>query len=96
MRGVVDCFELYLSLIPPTGPFYSRSIKSNCLKFSMQVIGVHRLENIVKLFCSEAGFEGYFINHSGKVTCATQLFANNVDKQLIKLQTGHRSDAEWH
>ncbi len=55
-RCVVDCFQLYLSLIPPTGPFYRRPIKSNRPKFSMQVIAVHRLENIVKVFCSEAGF----------------------------------------
>ena len=41
----------------------------------------------------QAGFNGHFTNHSGKVTCATQLFEENVDEQLIKLQTGHRSDA---
>ena len=32
-------------------------------------------------------------NHSGKVTCATSLFRSGVDEQLIKKQTGHRSDA---
>ena len=36
---------------------------------------------------------GSFYHHSGKVTCATQLFEENVDEKLIKLQTGHRSDA---
>ena len=29
----------------------------------------------------------------GKVSCATQLFEENVDEQLIKLQTSHHSDA---
>ena len=38
----------------------------------------------------QAGFNGRFIIHSGKVTCATQLFEENVDEQL---QTGPRSDA---
>ena len=41
----------------------------------------------------QAGFNRRFANQSGKVTCATQLFEENVDEQLIKLQTGHRSDA---
>ena len=41
---------------------------------------------------TQAGFKGHFTNYSGKVTCATQLFEENVE-QLIKLQTSHRSDA---
>ena len=41
----------------------------------------------------QVSFNGCFTNHSGKVTCATHLFEENVDEQLIKLQTGHRSDA---
>ena len=40
-----------------------------------------------------AGFSGNYTNHSGKVTCATELFAKNVDEQLIMRQTGHRSNA---
>ena len=95
-RCVVSCFEKYLSLTPSTGPFYRRPNKGSPPKFSCQVIGVRTLGKIVQTFCSEANFEGHFTNHSGKVTCATQLFANNVDEQLIKRQTGHRSDAVRH
>ena len=36
---------------------------------------------------------GQYTNHSRKVTCATTLFKENTDEQLIKRQTGHRSDA---
>ena len=54
----------------------------------MQVIGVNKLSQIVKTFCEKAGFSGYFTNYSGKVTCATELFKQNIDEQLI---TGHRS-----
>jgi len=43
--------------------------------------------------CERAGFSGRYTNHSGKVTCATELFAHNVDEQLIMRQTGHRSSA---
>ncbi len=51
------------------------------LKFSTQVVGVHK-------FCTEAGFQGYFTGHSGKVSCATQLFEEQVDEQPIKVYTG--------
>ena len=59
------------------------------------MVGIHTLEKIVPEFCKlkQAGLNGRFTNHSGKVTYATWLFEENVDEQLIKLQTGHRSDA---
>ena len=56
-----------------------------------QPVGVNTLRNIVRNFCTEAGFEGQYTSHSDKVTCATELFKNNVDEQLIMQQTGHRS-----
>jgi len=43
--------------------------------------------------CECAGFSGCYTNHSGKVTCATELFAQNVDEQLIMQQMGHCSSA---
>jgi len=33
--------------------------------------------------CERAGCSGRYTNHSRKVTCATELFALNVDEQLI-------------
>ena len=90
-RCAVSCFEFYLSLIPSSGQLYHKAIGDHPPRFSSQIIGIHRLENIVKDFCTEAGFRGFFTNHSGKVTCATQLFKHNVDEQLIMRQTGHRS-----
>lgn len=47
----------------------------------------------MKEMCQKAGHTGNFTNHSGKVTCATRLFEANVDEQLIRRQTGHRSTA---
>jgi len=80
-----------LSLIPSVGPFYRRPLPGSPPKYSVQVIGVNKLRCIVKKFCEKAGFDGYYTNHSGKVTCATELFKQNVDEQLIMKQTGHRS-----
>ena len=47
---------------------------------------------MVKRFCTDRGrVYGNFSGHSGKVTCTTELYINEVDKQLIQAQTGHRS-----
>ena len=90
-RCAVSCFSLYLSLISSGGRFDRRSIGDHPPRCSTQAIGVHKLETTVKRFCTKAGFVGDYTNHSGKVTCATQLSKHNVDEQLIMAQTGHRS-----
>ena len=44
----------------------------------------------------EAGIptEGrYITNHSGKVTCATNLFMANFDDKMVRARTGHTSDS---
>ncbi len=46
-RCVVSSFCYYMSLIPEDGPFYRRPIADNPPRFSKQVIGVHKLSNIV-------------------------------------------------
>ena len=38
-----------------------------------------------------AGYDGYYTNHSLRVSAATRLFAAGVDEQLIMLRTGHSS-----
>lgn len=93
-RCIVDLFSKNLSLIPSSGPFYRRPIQnSNPPKFSQQVIGHNKLDNIVHDSCEAASFSGNYTDHSGKVTCATSLFQSGIDEQLIKHQNGHRSDA---
>ena len=85
-RDIVECFKLYISLILSSGQFYRRPMKESSAglpKFSTQAIGKNTLSNLVQKFCNEAGFEGFFTRHSGKVTCATQLFGEDVDEQLI-------------
>ena len=88
---IVSCFELYLSLVPKDGPFYRTPIGESSLPYSVQPVAINTLKNIGKNLCAQAGFQGQYSNHSGKVTCATELFRNNVDEQLIMKQTGHRS-----
>ena len=91
-RDVVSCFKYYISLIPKEGPFYRRPASSkSSVTFIKQVVGKNTLNGLVKNFCMEGGLEGYFTGHSGKVTCATALFNENIDEQLIQIQTGHQS-----
>ena len=46
---------------------------------------------IIPEMCKAAGIDGRKTGHSGKVTCATSLYQQNFDDQLIKERTGHRS-----
>jgi len=55
--------------------------------------GVNTLANTVSRLCKKAGFVGFFSNHSLRATAATRLFNANVEEQLVKLKTGHTSDA---
>ena len=41
----------------------------------------------------DAGIEGHFHNHSTHKSTCTWLFQKGVDPQLIKEQTGHKSNA---
>lgn len=43
--------------------------------------------------CKQAGFEGFYSNHSLRATATTRLFNQGVDEQLICETTGHRSNA---
>lgn len=56
------------------------------------MVGINKLNNIIKVICSRAGLVGNCTNHSGKRTCATQLYMAGVDEQEIMRRTGHRSE----
>ncbi|XP_046562159.1 uncharacterized protein LOC124271136 [Haliotis rubra] len=61
--------------------------------YSQQVVGKHTLQQTVGKMCKQAGFEGFYSNHSLRATCATRLFQSGIDEQLITRTTGHRSTA---
>ena len=46
----------------------------------------------MKTICAKGGLNGNFSNHSGKRTCATQLYMSGVGEQEIMKSTGHRSE----
>lgn len=56
-------------------------------------MGIHTSQQTVTKMCKEAGFDGYYTNHSLRATAATRLYAGGGDEQLIAEKTGHRSSA---
>jgi hypothetical protein len=53
--------------------------------------GRETLGNVVKNIMKNAGFEGYFTNHSLRRSCATRLYHAGFPEQVIQETTGHRS-----
>ena len=47
---------------------------------------------MMKEIALRAEIQGNFTNHSGKSTCATQLYMSGIDEQEIMARTGHRSE----
>ncbi|XP_019637242.1 PREDICTED: zinc finger MYM-type protein 2-like [Branchiostoma belcheri] len=97
-RCVVHLFESYLNALPEKrGSFYRRPLaNSNPPRCSLQVVGVNKLKTYMKTMFEKAGInlQGRNIsNHSGKVTCATQMWEAGFDEQTIMGRTGHRSNA---
>ena len=87
-RCLHKIYSSYLEAIGNTGVFYRRPLPGK--RFSKQPMGVNKLSIIVKSMCKNANIPGYFTNHSGKRTCATALFREGVDEQLI-IMFSHRA-----
>ena len=100
-RCPVRLLDKYLSLLPPVRSesskhnFYLRSMdKFNPGQwFTTQVVGLNTLKKTVGKMSTNAGFEGFFTNHSLHRSSTTRLFQAGVEKKIIKEFTGHHSDA---
>ena len=99
-RCVVKLFRTYLLLIPQEGDFYKRPIKASSAmstpRFSSSNVGLNTLKQLMQKMFKNDGIdtEGRNITgHSGKVTCVTQLFTNDVSDKMVRGRTGHTSGA---
>lgn len=98
-RSVYKILELYIKCLHSCGifhgPFYRRPLENitNQPRFGITPVGVNKIRQFLPQTAAIAELKGHFTAHSGKVTCATTLFHQNIDEQLIKDRTGHRSDA---
>lgn len=99
-RCVVHYWKKSLAVRPkdPNCPedFYLRPLvqpNANGAWFAMQPIGRQKLANTVSDLAKQAGLTGKVTNHSLRATCASRLYRQSVDEQLICEKTGHRSNA---
>lgn len=97
-RCPVRIFRKYISLCPAetlTRALYLKPLKNVTPSkwYSKSPLGHSTLSNMVKDMMSEIGCNGYFTNHSLRVSAVTRLMENGQDLKVVKAQTGHRSDA---
>ena len=91
---LVDIYQMYIELVRDQSKgvkaFY---LKPNCKRFAYDKlpVGINSLNEILPSLCKAGGFERK-TSHSLRVTCASTLFNEGVEK-LIKDRTGHRSNA---
>jgi len=91
-RCIADYYSKYLDALKRSGNFYRRPLGSVPPKYGNQTVGVNKLKTMMKEIASRAELQGNFTNHSGKRTCATQLYMSGIDEQEIMARTGHRSE----
>ena len=69
-RCYVKMMTLYLQALGHEGWFYRRPLASTFtgdLRYSKQRLGIHQFESYMQRLAGEAGIQGYFTGHSGKV-----------------------------
>ena len=95
-RCIVRLYENYMALRPdnaPSSTFYLQPFKRprpNCW-YRSRAAGHNHLSQTLKQLCGTAGITRHFTNHSLRRTCATRLYQQGADEQLIMSITGHRS-----
>ena len=95
-RCFIHLYKLYNSKCPQNRPpdaFYLTPLSTpkEDVWYSRAPLGHNTLSKIVNEMMAQAGFEGYYTNHSLQVSSATRLFDAEVDEQLIMSRTGHSS-----
>ena len=100
-RCFVELFRKYLFLGPPGNFSWPKFYVQTDAKwqpgsdywYTNRPVGKNTLAKYIQSMMDAAGIEGYFRNHSTRKSTCTCLFQKGVDPQLIKEQTGHKSEA---
>ena len=101
-RCLVKIFKSNKAKLPnPSAPdlFYFKPLptwknsKETKPWFTKMAIWHNKHKMVVSKIISDAGFEGYYTNHSLRATTATRLFRAIIPEQLILEQTRHLSNA---
>lgn len=78
-RNVADFFKQYIEA------FYRRPLHGYPIRYGKQPIGINKLKNFMKIICERGGLKGNYTNHSGKRSCATQLYMALFHGQYIEI-----------
>ena len=100
-RCFVELFRKYWFLGPPGNHSWPKLYVQTDPKwqpgsdywYTNRPVGKNTLAKYIQTMMEEAGIQGHFHNHSTRKSTCTRLFQKGVDPQLIKEQTGHKSDA---
>ncbi|CAC5385968.1 unnamed protein product [Mytilus coruscus] len=95
-RCIATHFQKYLEALGNDGIFYRKPLEGNSeqtIRYGKQAVGINKLDLFRKEICQKGGIQGNFSNHSGKRTCATQLYQAGIEEQEMMGRTGHRSNA---
>ena len=100
-RCFVELFRKYWFLAPPGNHSWPKLYVQTDSKWqpsseywhTNRPVGKNTLAKYIQSMMQDAGIEGHFCNHSTRKSTCTRLFQKGVDPQLIKEQTGHKSNA---
>ena len=100
-RCLVELFRKYLFLGPRGSYHWPRFYVQTDPKwqpgsdywYTNRPVGKNTLGGYIEDMMKRGGVEGNFKNHSMRKATCTRLFRKGVDPQLIKEQTGHKSEA---
>ena len=97
-RNIVKIYKKYMSVRPDgknTQNFYLQPLqeRKGNIWFKDQAMGENTLGDVIKTLFANANVEGHFTNHSLRRSKVTRLFQAGFEKESIKNQTGHKSDA---
>ena len=95
-RCLVHLFIKYNQLCPSDhsdGALYLTPLKNQTQErwYNRIPIGHKKLADTVPCLMREARIDGYFTNHSLRVTATTRLYDSQVDEASIMQRTGHQS-----
>jgi hypothetical protein len=91
-RCIADYYEKYLTALGNRGYLYRRPLAGGIVRYGEQVVGVNKIKGLMKEITTKTGFQGNYTNHSGKRTCATQLYIAGITEHEIMARTGHRTE----
>ncbi len=100
---IMHIFEKYMGRRPFDLPCYSLHLYLQALAkvpklpnakwYSCQPMGIHAIQSVLSALCERAGIKGKCTNHALKATCATRMYSQDFDEQMVCEQLGNSSEA---